>query len=496
MDISQLKKFEGEEAVPHAGSMIESFRSIGYNLQTAIADIIDNCIAAKANNVWIDFNWSGAETTFIVTDDGFGMSKKELVNSMRPGSKNPLASRDPDDLGRFGLGLKTASFSQCRILTVATKNKSQEIIYRAWNLDYVGETGEWKLLNYLDDISLIQRLKNCKSGTAIIWQDIDRLVKGTVKVNEEHLEAFLEQIKQMEKHLQMVFHRFIEEGKLNIRINDTKIKAWDPYIRNNENTKLVTEYNLRDGITVKSYVLPLHSKLSKEVFDSGSWIKGWNAHQGFYVYRKSRMIISGEWLGMFKQEEHSKLARIMVNVPNTVELDKEWQLDIKKSTLQLPNDIRQKLKQIAEETRKEAVEIYRQIGKNKRKKTENEDIPVWMPHKWNGKRCYQINKEHPVVKGFLIDHKENKAKVNRFFRLLEETLPLAMIVISESENQDNQNAPFEGKSVSDLVSLVVELYQTLINDGYSKEETIAEILRTEPFNYYPELTETLGGKDD
>jgi hypothetical protein len=492
MNIEKLKLYEGELAIPHAGSMIESFRSIGYSLQTAIADIIDNSIAAKAKNVWIDFEWNGEETSLIITDDGIGMYEKELINAMRPGSKNPLADRSSDDLGRFGLGLKTASFSQCRILTVATKKKEENILYRSWNLDYVGKTGEWKLLNYLESNEPIKRLQNCECGTTVIWQDIDKLVKATSKDSEEHLEIFLGQIKQMERHLQMVFHVYIETRNLNIWINNIKINAWDPYIRNNKNSRLVNEYHLRSGIKVSAYVLPYHSELTKEEFDNASWIKGWNAHQGFYIYRNNRMIIPGEWLGMYKQEEHSKLARIMVNVPNTAGLDTEWQLDIKKSSVQMPYDIRQELKNIADEVRKEAVEIYRQIGKVKRERSVKEDIPVWMPHKWNGKRCYQINREHPLIKVFISDHGENRSKINRFFRMIEETLPLAMIIINESENQDNQTAPFEGKSISDLVALVVEMYQSLINDGYTKEEAIEEILRTEPFNYYPELTENLG----
>lgn len=492
MDIDQLKQYEGEDATPHAGNMIEDFRSIGYSLQTAIADIIDNSITAKARNIWIDFTWNGKDTTLVITDDGIGMSRGELVNAMRPGSKNPLADRNSEDLGRFGLGLKTASFSQCRILTVAARQQKQEIIYRAWNLDYVGKTGEWKLLNYLSDTKLTKRLESCGNGTAVIWQDIDRLVKTTKTDSEGDLEIFLGRIKQMEMHLQMVFHLFMESGKLSFWLNDNKIIPWDPYIRKNNNTKLATEHQLRDGIKVSAYILPHNSELSRETFENASWIKGWNAHQGFYIYRNGRMIIDGEWLGMYKQEEHSKLARIMVDVPNTSGLDTEWQLDIKKSTVQLPNDIRNELKRIADDARKGAVEVYRQIGKNKRKKSEKDDIPVWMPHKWNGKRCYQLNREHPVIKNFADEHKNNKAKLNRFFRLVEETLPLAMIIINESENQNNQYTPFEGKSVSDLVSLVVELYQNLINAGYTREEATEEILRTEPFNYYPELTENLG----
>ncbi len=491
MNIEKLKRFEGEEAIPHAGSMIESFRSIGYSLSTAVADIIDNSIAAQARNVWIDFEWLGPETVLVITDDGDGMNKKELVDAMRPGSKNPLADRSSEDLGRFGLGLKTASFSQCRILTVASKKKGADLLHRCWNLDYVGYTGEWKLLNYLNKAEFVVRLDNLSNGTSVVWEDIDSLVKGTSMEDESDLNNFLDRIKLMEKHLQMVFHLFLEQRRLNIWINDNKIAHWDPYISTNEHSSLVNKYELRDEIQVKSWVLPHHSKLQREDFETASWLKGWNAHQGFYIYRKDRLIIAGEWLGMYKQEEHSKLARIMVNVPNSATLDKEWQLDIKKSTIQPPNDIRKKLKKIAEKARKEATDVYRQIGKVKRSKFEKEDIPVWVPHKWNGKRCYQINKEHPIIKSFLEEFSDSKTQVRRLFRLVEETLPLAMIVINESENKDNQNAPFEGKSISDLVSMVVTLFQNLVEHGYSKEEAIEEILRTEPFNYYPELSEHL-----
>ncbi|WP_053326774.1 ATP-binding protein [Chryseobacterium gallinarum] len=490
MDINHLKKYECENAPPHAGNMIKGYRSIGYNLGTAVADIIDNSIAADAKNIWIDFEWNGKNTALTITDDGNGMSLKELVIAMTPASKDPLLERFDDDLGRFGLGLKTASFSQCRILTVATKQLNTDIIFRSWNMDYVNEAG-WKLLNYLNDETLINRLLDSKKGTTVIWQDIDHLTKNTIKENQKDLEIFLTKIKQMEMHLSMVFHLFIQTKKLNISINNVKIRAWDPYITTNHHTQKGIEYILRDGITVQSFILPHTSELSKEDFDNGGWIKGWNAQQGFYIYRNNRMIIAGEWLGMYKQEEHNKLSRIKVNIPNTAESDLEWQLDIKKSVIQVPHDIRQKLKNIADESRKDAVEVYRKIGKREKRKSTKEDIPVWMPHKRKGKRGYQINKEHPLIKNFIYENSHNKAKLNRFFYLLEETLPLSMIIINESEYKDMQQLPFEGKSMSDLINMITELYQSLVNIGLSHEDVIEEILRTEPFNHYPELTENI-----
>jgi len=490
MNVNQLEQYESEDAAPHAANMIEGFRSIGYSLETAIADIIDNSIAARGGNIWIDVDWKGENTTITLTDDGVGMSLDELVTAMRPSSKSPMLARENGDLGRFGLGLKTASFSQCRILTVATKALHNDIIFRSWNMDYVYKSG-WKLLAWLSDVQLINRLRSLKSGTAVIWQDIDHLVKGTSVENEEQLEVFLEKIKQMEKHLSMVFHFFIQNKKLNIWINNNKIPAWDPYFSSNSSTSMFAQHKLRDNITVQAYVLPHHSRLSRDEFEMGSWIKGWNAHQGFYIYRNHRLIIAGEWLGLYKQEEHSKLSRILVDISSTPALDAEWQLDIKKSAIQIPYDIRQQLKRIADGSRKEAVEVYRQIGKKKRNRFAREDIPVWTPHKRKGKRSYQINREHPIIQNFIAEYGNNKAKLNRLFHLLEETLPLAIIILNESEYQDMQNLPFEGKSISDLVAMITELYQSFISNGLSHEEAIGEILRTEPFNHYPELTENI-----
>ena len=111
-------KYPTTPAIPEASSMIETFRAIGYSIEAAVADIIDNSISARAKNIWINFEWEGSETWLAVKDDGSGMNNDELVQAMRPDSKNPLDDRSTKDLGRFGLGLKTASFSQCRLLSV------------------------------------------------------------------------------------------------------------------------------------------------------------------------------------------------------------------------------------------------------------------------------------------------------------------------------------------------------------------------------------------
>src|SRR2546428_7939377 len=131
---------------PNAASLVESLRAFGYGLPTAIADLVDNAIFGKARNIWIEFFWDGEESAVCLTDDGCGMSEPELRDAMRAGSRNPLDDRDPRDLGRFGLGLKTASFSQCRRLTVRSKTKDGGAITRCWDLDCIGRTNDWRLL--------------------------------------------------------------------------------------------------------------------------------------------------------------------------------------------------------------------------------------------------------------------------------------------------------------------------------------------------------------
>lgn len=492
MDLEQFEQYEGEDASPHASAMIESFRSIGYSLATAVADIIDNCIAAKAKNVWIDFEWKEENTYLIITDDGNGMEEKELVEAMRPGSKNPLADRRREDLGRFGLGLKTASFSQCRNLTVATKSiNAIRAIYRCWNLNYVAQVDKWRVLIYLSDEALISRLNNLASGTSIIWQDMDRVISGNHKNPKESLNQFLENIESLKKHISMVFHQYIENQKLTIWIKDRKVTAWDPYLKTEKATAVLDRTIIHDNIEVIPYVLPLHSKINRLVFENASGTKGWNSHQGFYIYRNNRLLLAGDWLGMYKQEEHYKLARIFVNIPNTVDIDNTWQLDIKKSVATPPPEVRWQLKEIADKARKKAVEVYRQIGKVRQVNSEKSNILVWSDKKSKGRRFYQINRSHPIINNFLSRHPDSKAKLNRLLRLIEETVPLPLIVSNETENNDFQTTPFEGKASSDMVKMVIELYETHISEGKTRDEAIDEILRTEPFAHYPELIENI-----
>ena len=193
---------ETAKAEPDASSMIETFRAIGYSIDTAIADIIDNSITAEAKNIWVDYIWDGPNTVLSILDDGNGMNNEELIQAMRPGSKNPLFTRDNNDLGRFGLGLKTASFSQTRKFTVFSKRVDCKTCLWSWDLDYVNKSQSWELIKYCpEENNWNEKVEKLTSGTCVIWWDLDRITKDTKEDSEDSKNKFLETMESVKSHL-------------------------------------------------------------------------------------------------------------------------------------------------------------------------------------------------------------------------------------------------------------------------------------------------------
>ncbi len=480
-DYTQYSKTSAE---PIAANMLESFRAVGYSMEAAVADILDNSISAGARNIWIDFDWKGADTTFAIKDDGCGMNKKELIEAMRPGSKDPNQERDKHDLGRFGFGLKTASFSQCRKYTVVSK-QNNETHFWTWDLDYVyHHAKKWELIASLPPGNWEEQLRPIISGTIVIWQDMDHLLKDTLADDTKAKKKFLGIMKLVKNHIARVFHRYIENNKIKIYFSGREVEAWNPFMSSHNATQPFPEDPLCNGqVRARGFVLPHKSKLTPEQFKEGEGIRGWNANQGFYVYRNERMLVSGGWLGLFRKEEHYKLARIMIDLPN--QLDNEWQIDIKKSVARIPAGLRDQLKAYASEVRAQAVEVYRHRGKViQRKSTISKFEPVWIEMQKEGKRYYEINQQHPFISQYDL-------KVLRpLLRLLEETLPVPLIVINESENPDSFFRPYEKIPSQELTDLLKTVYKSLLRNNTS-EQAKKRLLMIEPFNEYPELIERL-----
>ncbi len=481
-------KYNTTSAEPEASSMIETFRAIGYSIQAAVADIVDNSISAGAKNVWVDFEWKGADTWLSIKDDGLGMDNEGLIQAMRPGSRNPNEERGKKDLGRFGLGLKTASFSQCRKLSLISKKAESLSVFWTWDLDFVNQTGKWDLINYIPE-QFKGGLDNLESGTIVVWNDMDRLVKNLKEEDKSSLSKYLIIMEHVKKHLAMVFHRFIDNNRIKIFFQQREIEAWNPFLTDDAATQKFPEEPLQNNrVKVRGFVLPHKSKLTDEEFRAAEGPKGWNEQQGFYIYRNERLLVAGDWLGMFRKEEHYKLARILIDLPNN--LDAEWQIDIKKSVARPPLILRDQIKAYANKVRSQAVEVYRHKGKVLQRKYPTIQFqPVWHEKQRHGRRFYEINREHPFILS-IIDSLDGKTTVlNQLLRFVEETVPVPLITIKESEQPELQGQPFEGTDQEPLRNAMKLMFDKLVGEGRSADQAKAMILNIEPFNHFPHFIE-------
>lgn len=481
-------------ADPDPAALVESLRAFGYSPEAATADLVDNSITAKAKLVWIDFDWEGEDSRIAVGDNGSGMSETALVQAMRPGSTSPSDKRAADDLGRFGLGLKTASFSQCRRLTVMTKTKRGGVNTRRWELDEVVASHEWRLMrgHPEDCADIVERLEQQPQGTVVVWQQLDRIV-GAAHVDDEGAhKRFLELARSIRAHLAMTFHRFLSQrAGMTVMVNDHEVPPWDPFLsRNGSRQVLALEKLPLDGgtVTVQPVVLPHRSKLSAEDFELAGGERGWNSLQGFYVYRGKRLLVAGDWLGLgFQKEEHYKLARIQIDITN--DMDPLWQIDVRKSMARPPGALREELRRIAKVTRARAVEVYRHRGKVLAKRAEKGLVPMWQQRVRHGKVSYEVNREHPVV----LEAVENPTTktVRALVKIVEATIPVPLIAIDNAERPEEHAAPFEGVSSKQVSELAVQMYESFRRRGTTHTAARDRVLSTDPFQYFPELIEVL-----
>jgi hypothetical protein len=481
---------EYDVVAPDAAAMIEALRAFGYDLPTAIAALVDNSISAGAKNIWLAFRWGGPDSHISVADDGCGMSAETLVKAMRAGSRSLLDPRAPGDLGRFGLGLKTASFSQCRRLTVASKEKMETVGVRRWDLDHVQKVRDWQLLRSAAEGSdaRLSRVGTLTAGTVVLWEQMDRLVGGTATDSKTDLKRFLDQTDHVEKHLGMVFHRFLK-GKQGVRIyingeaEAQRVQPWDPFLEDEDDTIKDPPETLgaRSGpVTVQAFVLPHHYRLTKDAHRDAAGLAGWNARQGFYVYRNQRLLVSGDWLGLgFTKEEHYKLARIRVDISNTADAD--WDIDVKKSTARPPGALRPRLRWIAEEVRKKAVAVYRHRGNLGAARTAGPSDPVWQAADRGGRTVYSVNRGHPLVRRLLELSKELKPVVGALLRMLEETVPVQRIWIETTEKPDSPARPFERVADKEVAEVIRQVLAALTGSGVHEPEAWDRIRRMDAF---------------
>lgn len=475
---------KAEIAKPNPRSTINSYRSFGYNLSTAIADIIDNSISAGANEIEIGYKWYGQDSFIYISDNGIGMNRDELVIAMTPGSKDPGEERDEKDLGRFGMGLKTASFSQCKSLTCITKKNDYSVIKRCWDIDYINEANEWQLLDKVSDDSFVKRIEEKISGTLILWEKLDRIVGNANKDNESVKNAFYSEMQTVKSHIGLVFHKFIESKKVRIVFQEEEVKANNPFLLDLTPMPEMGPTERFGNVEITYFILPHMSEIGKIPYEKSGGSLGWFQQQGFYVYRGDRLLVGGDWLGLAKKKDYSKLARIMVNFSNSNDFD--WNLDIKKSTATPPIEIRRELAKHANIAIKKSAKIYNWRGQVNRETIvpEKSIELLWNDEKnRDGIKKYKINKSHPIIKE-LLKH-ENKL-LKKALKLIEENVPIELILSNQNEDpgfhelEKNDDIPSD-----DLISLAIELYKIYISQGLTENLARQQIMNATPFNLFP-----------
>ena len=357
------------KASPGARRLMESLRNMGYDCSTAIADLADNSIAANASEIYIDIftKQDSRPAAIVITDNGKGMDKNELHEAMRSGAFQDYSA---DDLGKYGLGLKTASLSQCRTLTVSSKPKSARAKrslrnFMRWDIDHVYETDDWDLLvpsdNELEnwEKEILNNGTSRENGTVVLWTNLDEALPLLSSHDVSERENFLAQlITDVEAHLRMVFHRFMQGSvtgrhKLDIYVCGERLLPWDPFCRGEKTKELdilklpVVSVDpdgskLRGNVTISPFVLPREDEFSSPAaWRDASGPRGWNQQQGLYFYRNNRLLQAGGWSRLRSVDEHTKLLRVAVDFPG--DLDNEFSINVTKMRAGIPADIKERL---------------------------------------------------------------------------------------------------------------------------------------------------------
>ncbi len=476
--------------LPFAPILVESTRSIGYSFEAALADIIDNSIGKNASEVHV--NYSSREPQYVVVmDNACGMDADELETAMRYGSKSSLDVRDKDDLGRFGLGLKTASMSQCRKLTVITKKKSK-MHAACWDLDTIKSRGDWILIKYgeaeIEDLPYAGILSQQKSGTVVIWQEFDRILNGAANPQK----VFDEKIEQARSHVSLVFHRFMDKENLRNRVkiyfNNSLLEPIDPFLTGNPATQPLTEQAIRingSTILVKPYILPYSSKVSGKDKKKLGDLCDLRQNQGFYIYRNRRLIIWGTWFRLIKQQELNKLARIRVDIPNT--LDPIWEIDIKKSTASLPDMIKKNLVAVVLNSIGRSERVYKYRGR-----MANQDS---LQHVWNtvdnrGKFQYLINRDLPIFK-LLEESLDEKAVgyLDSFVKMLEDSFPYGDVYYHLAK--DDCSIETTGLEFEEVYKVAEDMIANLKAVGINTKAFLENMDNIDFFVKYPDVVKKI-----
>jgi hypothetical protein len=465
----------GIELPPVASMLMQSLRSVGYSTAAALADLVDNSIAANAKTVRISV--AMMPSPFVaITDDGSGMDEMTLLSAMRFGSRDPRDVREGADLGRFGLGLKTASLSQCRKLTVATVKNGHLAIAR-WDLDECDRRGTWWLERPLPDelprepLGLLEQQGH---GTSVIWENLDRL--EAAGGDRAVLDAA--------DHLALAFHRFLAGeviGPFTILLNERQLELVDPFLEGHTRGQALHPESVPvDGhlIKVSPYVLPYPSRLKPADLEKAGGRESLKTGHGFYIYRGGRLVVPGGWFRIVPMDDLIRLARIRVDIP--VELDHLWKIDIRKSIAEPPPALRPHLKRIVGAVATRSRKVYTHKGTPAE---DRERVPLWLRHDMrDAGATWRINRSHPSVTLLLSGPAAEEAEA--LLKLLEGNLPIHDIHIHTVNDQPV--AEPELPSEAELEEIARRIVEAFSDQPDVTSRILKQLPVTEPFNRNPD----------
>ncbi|MEU4516241.1 ATP-binding protein [Nonomuraea wenchangensis] len=470
----------GEVLEPRPEDLIESLRAFGYDLATSLADLVDNSIAAGASTVTIAFSSDPGQAWVSVMDDGHGMSEEALRGAMRF-ARNPNSERAGNDLGRFGLGLKTASLSQARVLTVLTRTAEGGLASLTWDIDHVTRHRAWLALTRPDAEAqaIAERLGFTGQGTMVLWRRLDKLDEGPLLGRR---------ISDAGKELSLLFHRFIEMGKLKVIIGRSEVRPMDPFLRRHPATQDRGFEDLtHDGhrVRINSVVLPHPSRLTAQEKAVSTGSGGMLARQGLYVYRGNRLIVAGGWLGLggMHSSAPTRLARVAVEIPP--EADLLWDVDVRKSTIRPPAQIEDRIIDLALDARARSERVFTHRGAPVTGGNRSRISPVWQQIQRLGQISYLINRDHPVVAAALAG--ESSTQLEGLLRLVEDNLPVLLIAQQAAAGNPAVPPVEPNRTAEEILTQFRAILAGLPTDPALRASMTEALILAEPFSNYPGL---------
>ncbi len=480
MENKTIKTFSIQPSPNIIGTLSHS----GYKIDTSIADLLDNSIAHNSHVIDIKFNFKDENIdnwSVEIIDDGDGMDSETLSNAFIMGERSLKDVRDSSDHGRYSVGMKTASIAQANYLLVISKMKNKPFTAKAMDMNHLDTTKEWEGYDFDDNMSFDGVIED--HGTKIVWKDLKFIDKSLPY--ELAKKDLFSKIDKVRNYLSMVFHRFIESGKLIIKVQNKELKPWNPFFPSLK-TKVVDTHE-DEWIKTMTYILPSKDECTEDEFESitrGDAL----SHQGFYVYRNNRMILAGGWLNLKNCKVHQKLNSLRISIDFDSKLDEFFDVGFTKSTIDFPKSIIDTLENVVKVGKQKASENLIQRARVKIKPGTTSKSEVWVLNTSKNKIECNINTNHPLIKEYTKGM--DKKDVLKLFKLIAGNIPKIY-----SSDGFNQSLSFTDDEIREYMDNFYKFEQMsrpndyAINPKKFNLEVFEKMANIEPFCDYLDLLE-------